>query len=310
MSSERRWNYHVPVMVREVVEYLRPQRGGSYFDGTVGGGGHAEAILDANPEARVTGVDRDAEALSAAAVRLARFGERVDIARGTYAEAAVQSDEPLSGALLDLGVSSRQIDEDERGFSFRPGVRLDMRMNVTADAPSAADLLNELSREELADLFWRYGEERKSRRLAAAIVRQREERPFESSDDLVPVIGRALGRRAGVKDKARLFQALRITVNDELGELERALPALRMRLEDDGTMVVLAYHSLEDRIVKHTFREWSTDCICPPIFPVCRCEHEKTGDVLTRRPVRPRAEEVEANPRARSARLRAWRKAA
>ncbi|HEX7088597.1 MAG TPA: 16S rRNA (cytosine(1402)-N(4))-methyltransferase RsmH [Longimicrobiales bacterium] len=304
--------YHVPVMVREVVSYLRPERGGLYFDGTVGGGGHSEAILDAGNAARVIGVDRDPEALEAAARRLARYGERVKLKRARYADAAAQIEEPLAGALLDLGVSSRQIDEAGRGFSFRPGVPLDMRMAGAAveGARTAAELLNELPESELAALFRHYGEERRARRLAAEVVRRRRARPFRTSDDLVEVMERALGPRPTVQDKARIFQALRIAVNEELEELDRALPVLREKLDAAGVLVVLSYHSLEDRRVKDAFREWSRGCVCPPELPVCRCRGRPLGEALTRKPVFASPEEVAANPRARSARLRAWRKAA
>lgn len=304
--------YHVPVMVREVLEYLKPERGGLYFDGTVGDGGHSEAILEAGEGTRVIGVDRDPEALEVAARRLARFGDRVVLERADFADAAARVREPLAGALLDLGISSRQVDRPERGFSFRPGTPLDMRMAGRAGegTPTAADLLNELPEGELADLFARYGEERRSRRLAAEVVRRRRLRPFRVSDDLVEAMERALGGGVGPRDKARIFQALRIAVNDELGALERALPVLRDRLAPGGVFVVLSYHSLEDRRVKEAFRDWSRGCVCPPEVPVCVCRGAPLGEVLTRKAVRPTAEEVAANPRARSARLRAWRKAA
>ncbi|HWV57108.1 MAG TPA: 16S rRNA (cytosine(1402)-N(4))-methyltransferase RsmH, partial [Longimicrobiales bacterium] len=208
-----------------------------------------------------------------------------------------------------LGVSSSQLDEVERGFSFRPGTPLDMRMGgAESGRESAADLLNRAPESELARVFREYGEERHSRRLARAVVERRRERPFVVSDDFVAVIRRVLGPRMDAQDKARLFQALRIAVNDELGSIERALPILRDRLVEEGVMVVIAYHSLEDRIVKDAFREWSRRCVCPPELPVCRCRGRALGRTLTKRPVFASEEEVERNPRARSARLRAWRK--
>ncbi|MBI4408125.1 MAG: 16S rRNA (cytosine(1402)-N(4))-methyltransferase RsmH [Gemmatimonadetes bacterium] len=305
-------SYHLPVMVREVLDYLKPTRGGVYFDGTVGGGGHSEAILEASANATILGVDRDPEALEAAARRLARFGERIQLRRSDFAESAEQLAEPLDGALLDLGISSRQVDEPARGFSFRPGTPLDMRMAGAAapEMPTAADLLNRLPEAELADVFRRFGEERRARRLARAIVRRRGERRFATSDDLLEVLERVLGPRLEPQDKARTFQALRIAVNDELGALRRALPALRERLAPGGVLVVISYHSLEDREVKNAFREWSRGCICPPELPVCVCRGRPLGETLTRRPVSAGAEELAANPRARSARLRAWQKAA
>lgn len=258
------------------------------------------------------GVDQDPEALEVAARRLARFGDRVELWRANFADAAGRVREPLAGVLLDLGLSSRHLDVSGRGFSFRPGTPLDMRMagRAAEGEATAADLLNALPEQELADLFWRYGEERRSRRLAAEVVARRRRVPFETSDDLVAVLERVFGPRLTVQDKARIFQALRIAVNDELGALGRALPELRDRLAPGGVFVVLSYHSLEDRRVKEAFREWSRSCVCPPELPVCRCRGRALGEVLTRKPVVPTAEEVESNPRARSARLRAWRKAA
>lgn len=302
--------YHEPVMVAEVLRYLEPERGGVYFDGTLGGGGHTEAILSAGAAAAVIGVDQDAEALAVAARRLERFGERAKLVHANFADAAESLDTSLAGALLDLGVSSHQIDAAARGFSFRPGTALDMRMRVEAGQPTAADLLNEMEQSDLADVFYRYGEERGSRRLAGMVVRRRSERAFGTSDDLNDVLDRFYGPRITVQDRARIYQALRIAVNDELGVLERALPALRERLQEAGVFVVLSYHSLEDRLVKDAFREWSRDCVCPPQLPVCRCRGEALGSVLTRKPVMAGAAELAANTRARSARLRAWRKAA
>jgi 16S rRNA (cytosine1402-N4)-methyltransferase len=298
--------YHVPVMVDEVVRFLKPERGGVYFDGTLGGGGHSEAILNASETARVIGVDQDPEALEVAGQRLAGYGKRVTLIRANFADAAEDGTEPLAGALLDLGISSRHIDAAERGFSFRSGTPLDMRM-ARGEGASAADLLNELEESDLADVFYKYGEERKSRRLAREVVRRR---PLSTSDDLLAAVQATLGPRANAQDKARIFQALRVAVNDELSALERALPALRDRLEDAGVLVVLSYHSLEDRMVKNEFREWSRDCVCPPDFPVCRCRGRALGELLTRKPVNPDEAEVHANVRARSAHLRAWRKVA
>lgn len=301
--------YHVPVMVAEVVRWLEPSRGGLFFDGTVGGGGHSEAILRAGRAARVFGVDQDPEALEVAGARLERFGDRVTLRRSDYADAVAEVPEPLAGVLLDLGVSSHQVDEDRRGFSFRPGAPLDMRMAGEVGGETAADVLNQRTATELADIFYRYGEERRSRRLAAEVVRRRGDHPFRTSDDLLEAMDRALGGYVSPQDRARIFQALRIAVNDELGALERSLPALRDTLAPRGIFVVLAYHSLEDRLVKHAFREWSRACVCPPELPICQCRGEPLGAVLTRRPVYASDDEVASNPRSRSARLRAWRRA-
>ena len=230
-SSE---SYHAPVMVQEVLEYLQPSRGGLFFDGTLGGGGHTKAILEAGVNARVYGVDQDTEALDVAGRRLAEFGDRVELAHGNFADEAESLSTSLAGALLDLGVSSHQIDEPSRGFSFRSGTPLDMRMHGGSSEPTAADLLNELGQDELADIFFHNGDERKSRRLAREIVNTRAHTPFRTSDDLVGAMERSLGSRLEAQDKARIFQALRIAVNSEMTVLERALEALRERLEDQA----------------------------------------------------------------------------
>jgi 16S rRNA (cytosine1402-N4)-methyltransferase len=215
--------------------------------------------------------------------------------------------ERLVGALLDLGVSSHQIETTARGFSFRPGTPLIMRMGgTTGGRRPAAAFLNEASEEELGRVFREYAEERRWRRLAREVVRQREARPLETSDDLVEALERALGRPPRPRDKARVFQAVRIAVNRELEALEEGLPRIRDRLAQEGRIVVISYHSLEDRIVKHAFREWSRSCVCPPGLPVCRCRGEPLGRRVVDGPVSPSPEEVRSNPRARSAKLRAW----
>ena len=305
--------YHAPVMVGEIIAYLQPERGGTFLDATLGGGGHAEAVLSAGSSSQLIGVDRDPDALRAAGERLAPFGDRARLVQANFADAVRAADIPeasLAGALLDLGISSHQIDAAERGFTFRPGAPLDMRMEGGAGSgASAADLLNELDEAELAEIFFRFGEERKSRKLARLVVAERAEQPIHSSDQLVALIRRGLGPVSGPSDYARIFQALRIAVNRELDALETALPAIRDALRPGGLLAVLAYHSLEDRIVKNRFREWSTACACPPGFPVCSCGGTALGETLTRRPVDASPSEVAANPRARSAHLRVWRRA-
>jgi 16S rRNA (cytosine1402-N4)-methyltransferase len=302
--------YHVPVMVAEVLGYLRPERGGLFLDGTLGGGGHAEALLEASEAARVIGIDRDPEARAEAERRLARFGGRFRSVPGNFANAAAVANvapQSLTGVLLDLGISSRQVDVDDRGFTFRSGAPLDMRMEGATGFESAADLLNSMDEDELAAVFYRYGEEKRSRRLARVIGEMRSVSPLQLSDDLSEAIDRVIFR-ATPQDRARIFQAVRIAVNEEIVSLERALPSLREALAPGGVMVVLSYHSLEDRIVKDSFREWSRDCICPPGLPICACRGAALGKQLTRKPVMASADEVETNSRARSARLRAWRK--
>lgn len=296
-------------MAREVVGLLRDAK--TVLDGTLGGGGHSAALLRAGVP-RVIGVDRDPDAIAAAMQRLGQEAEagRFSAVRGNYADAA---DAPElaglapDGVLLDLGVSSHQLDAAARGFTFRPGAVLDMRMGD--ESRTAAELLNEEEERELARIFREYGDEPRAARLAREVVRRRATAPFATSDDLVNAIRGALGARTGPGDFARIFQAVRIAVNDELAGLARALPALRDALAPGGVMAVITYHSGEDRLVKHAFREWSQDCICPPKQLQCTCRGAALGELVSRRPVQAVPDEQASNPRARSARLRAWRKA-
>jgi len=272
-------------------------------DGTLGGGGHAAVFLQAG--AVVLGVDRDPEALAEAARRLGEAA--IQFVRGSFGDpdvlATIAAFQP-DFVLLDLGVSSHQFDTDARGFSFRSDVPLDMRMS--AAGPTAADLLNTWSEADLGALLREFGDEPRARRLAVSIVERRRRAPFATSDDLVGAIRRALGPRTGPGDFARLFQAVRIAVNDEIAILTRALPVLRDALVEHGLLVVIAYHSGEDRVVKHAFRDWARTCRCPPRQPVCTCEGRAYGRLVTRRPIEADAEEIADNPRARSARLRAF----
>lgn len=303
--------YHEPVLADVVLEFLAPA-GGLFFDGTVGGGGHTRRILNACPACRVVAVDRDPTALDAARRELEDFAPRVRFLHCRFDEAALDGEVQevgLEGALLDLGVSSHQLDEDERGFAFRRGVALDMRMDPESEM-DAARLLTEASEGRLTEVFRDLGEEPRARRLAREIVKRRATQPLRNSDDLVAALAVTLDRAPSAREKARIFQAVRIAVNGELEALERALPALRDVMKDGGVLVVIAYHSLEDRMVKNAFREWSRACVCPPELPVCVCRGHPLGETLTRHPVRPDDEEVARNPRARSARLRAWRRAA
>jgi 16S rRNA (cytosine1402-N4)-methyltransferase len=295
--------YHAPVLAGELVELLRNAKSG-----------HAEALLDAGVP-RVLGVDRDPEALATARARLQPFERagRFRAVRANYADVADTpelTDERFDGILLDLGVSSRQIDAEERGFTFREGAPLDMRMSGSGTGDTGADLLNALDETQLTKIFKEYGDEPRAGRIAREIVRRRATTPFATSDHLVRAIRGALGARSGPSDFARLFQAVRIAVNDEVDGLGRALPALRDRLQPDGTLAVITYHSGEDRLVKHAFRDWSADCVCPPKQPVCTCRGRALGETLTRRAVTPTDAEIARNSRARSAKLRAWRKGA
>jgi 16S rRNA (cytosine1402-N4)-methyltransferase len=281
-----------------------------YFDGTLGAGGHSQAILESGSTARVIAADRDPEALAEARQRLAGYGDRFEARAGDFADVAERLESELSGALLDLGVSSYQIDVTQRGFSFREGSPLDMRMSGPGPGMTAADVLNTYSEEELVRVLRDYGEDKRARPIVRRVLSRRAESAFEVSEDLVAVLEAVYGYRLTPQDKARVFQALRIEVNHELASLERALDTLREALIPAGVLVVISYHSLEDRRVKNAFREWSRACVCPPDLPVCVCRGEPLGERLTRSVVRPSAEEVDRNPRARSARLRAWRKAA
>jgi 16S rRNA (cytosine1402-N4)-methyltransferase len=311
-TATGRWDssYHVPVMVEEVVGLLRGAK--EVLDCTLGGGGHTEALLAAG--ASVVAIDRDETAINEARKRLASYETlgRFRAVRGNFGEIdRIQEldGRMFDGILADLGVSSHQIDADDRGFSFRPGALLDMRMDRRGTG-TAADLLNTLDEADLSHIFHDYGDEPRAGRLAREIVRRRERRPMRVSDDLVDAIRGAYGARTGPSDFARLFQAVRIAVNDELGALERALPLLRDRLEPSGVLTVISYHSGEDRLVKHTMREWSLDCICPPKQLTCTCRGKALGELVTKRAVKASEIEVTMNPRSRSARLRAWRKAA
>ncbi len=304
--------YHAPVLAEETVAFLAPSGEGLLLDGTVGGGGHTRRILEACSGCRVIAVDRDPEAIDEARASLGELTERVRFLNRRYDEAlddAEIRDRGLEGALLDLGVSSHQLDEESRGFAFRRGVVLDMRMDPTQEE-DAARFLAEADEERLTRVFRELGEEPRARRLAREIVKRRATEPLRTSDDLVAALTVAMGRSPTAQDKARVFQSVRLAINAELDSLERGLPAIRDRLKDGGVLVVIAYHSLEDRLVKNAFRDWSRACVCPPEAPVCTCRGKPLGETLTRKPVRPGDAEVAANPRSRSARLRAWRRAA
>ena len=301
--------WHAPVLVHEVCEALAGCA--RILDGTLGGGGHSAALLERG--AHVTGIDRDAAALAEARARLATFERegRFEAVEGNHDaidEIPALAGRTFDGVLLDLGVSSRQIDEDARGFSFREGVPLDMRMDRGA-GEDAATFLNTADEQTLERTFKVFGDEPKARRLTREIVHRRERHPFAVSDDLVGAIRATLGSRSGPAEFARLFQAVRIAVNDELDGLARGLVTLRDRLTPGGVLAVIAYHSGEDRLVKHAIREWSTACTCPPRHPICTCGGVALGRVVTRKPVTASEGEIAANPRARSAHLRVWRKA-
>ena len=297
---------HLPVLYQQVIRYLQPHSGGRYVDGTVGAGGHARGILEASaPDGLLLGLDVDPQALELAQAYLAPFGKRVILREASYTaleeEIRALGWEGVDGILLDLGLSSMQLDRPERGFSFREDAPLDMRFSPRSPQ-TAADLVNTLPEADLADIIYRYGEERRSRQVARAIVAAR---PIHTTRQLAEVVARVTGSgRPGIHPATRTFQALRIAVNRELENVESVLPQAIAALRPGGRLAVISFHSLEDRIVKHYFRRESRDCICPPRQPVCTCGHTAQVRVLTRKPVMASAEEREQNPRARSARLR------
>jgi 16S rRNA (cytosine1402-N4)-methyltransferase len=294
--------YHQPVLLAPLLDALgHPVR---VVDATLGDGGHAEAVRAAG--AVVLGIDRDPDAI---AISRSRLGD----SRMQYLNASFGSETALAAVthfrpdavVLDLGVSSRQLDQDDRGFSFRRGADLDMRMGRSG--PTAADLLNRADQATLAGWLADWADEPKARRLAAEVVRRRSGKPFASSDDLVNAIRAVLGPRAGPADFARIFQGIRIAVNQELTELEQALPAFRDALRPGGRLAVISYHSGEDRVVKQAFQAWSRKCICPPRQPVCTCRGRAFGRAEPRKPIVPGPAEIAENPRARSAKLRIFR---
>ena len=308
---------HRPVLLRETMHFLAPERGGLFIDCTVGLGGHSEAILESSPAARVIGIDRDPAALELAGERLAHFGDRFVAVHANFREVArivndLDESEPV-GILADLGVSSLQFDSPTRGFSFRFDAPLDMRMNPDSDEESAADLLLRLPEEEIAAIIFQYGEERNSRRIAKWIVESREKgQPIATTKELADLVARAAGKRKNwhIHPATRTFQALRIAVNRELEDLGRFVATAVDLLQPDGRFAVISFHSLEDRIMKQELRRLSGYCQCDSRnrSGVCNCGAQRAVEILTKRPVVPDEIEIDANPRSRSAKLRACRK--
>jgi len=315
---------HVPVMLEEVLRFLHPVPGGLYIDGTLGGGGHTAAILaQSAPDGRVLGIDTDEQALQRVRARLSPFVEsgRLVLAHGNFADMGRIANENgfavVQGVLLDLGFSSDQMDNPQRGFSFGADGPLDMRLDQTLEL-SAVDLVNDASEQELAAIFWKYGEEKRSRQIARRIVREREQEPITRTAQLAKIAAAGVPFKSGtIHPATRVFQALRIAVNQELERLETVLPQIldllhvpernmagQESLESGGRMAVIAFHSLEDRIVKDFMRHEATDCICPPRMPVCICGHKARLRILTAKPLTPGIAETGQNPRARSAKLR------
>jgi 16S rRNA (cytosine1402-N4)-methyltransferase len=301
---------HDPVLADQVVDLLAPalERDGIVVDATLGRGGHARRILDASPRVSVVAIDCDPESVAAVRADAGEYGERLQLVHANFTELASVLErlgiEKVRGVLFDLGVASPQLDSPDRGFSFRTQGPLDMRMDLSARL-SADDVVNRYDERDLGRVIRRYGEERFATRIARAIVKSR---PIKSTDALAEVVRSAIPaatRRSGGHPARRTFQAIRIEVNDELSALESALPAAVDALDVGGRLVAISYHSLEDRIVKQFFAAEQRGCVCPPDFPVCRCGAEARLRVLTRRPIRPSSSEVDRNPRASAAKLRA-----
>jgi 16S rRNA (cytosine1402-N4)-methyltransferase len=308
-DPDYRMTYHTPVLLKEVVTQLQPRRGGLYVDCTVGGGGHAREILRAcGPDGQLIGLDWDEEAIPQARERLSEFGARVQLVRANYVELervlmnlGVTT---VDGVMFDLGVSSRQFDEPGRGFSLLREGPLDMRMSRQLGA-NARDVLRSASLEELARIFRVYGEEKRARAIARKIVAEREATPLETTTQLARLVEHVLGpKRGGIHPATRVFQALRIAVNNELDNLKHGLEVATRFLKSGGRVAVISFHSLEDRIVKRFFVEQSTGCVCPPDLPACACGRKQVLRIVTRKPVTAGVDEVRANPRARSAKLR------
>ena len=303
--------YHEPVMLREAVDSLGCRPGGVYFDGTVGGGGHAYEILASTaPDGILIGVDRDDDALAECARRLEVFGNRAILVKGNFARIdAILSElgfEKVSGILLDLGVSSHQFDAPERGFGFSRDAPLDMRMDRD-DTVTAFDIVNGFPEEKLRKIIRDYGEEMMPGRIVRAISERRKLSPIRTTGELAAIIAGALPnhlKKKKIHPATKTFQALRIAVNNELENLHAAIERGIEMLEEGGRFSVIAFHSLEDRMVKELFRSWEKGCVCPPDFPVCRCGRTGKLKVLTKRPWMPGEAEIISNPRARSARLR------
>lgn len=306
---------HIPIMKNEVLELLAPERGGIFADGTLGGGGHAEAVLERLPEnGKLYGIDRDGDAIAAASKKLERFGSRFKSVRGNFFDMrsllSAEGVRGLDGALLDLGVSSYQLDTPERGFSYNEDAPLDMRMDRSASM-SAYDVVNTYSADRLAEIIRDYGEERYAARIARRIAAEREKAPIETTLQLAGLIKEAMpaaARNEKQHPAKRTFQAIRIEVNGELEELNAAISDIESFLNPGGVLAVITFHSLEDRIVKQAFKRFEEPCICDRRAPICTCGLKPTAKIITKKPLTASEEELEANPRSRSAKLRAIRR--
>jgi 16S rRNA (cytosine1402-N4)-methyltransferase len=308
VHAESEW-HHIPVLLDQVIRYLEPRPAGNYIDGTVGLGGHAAAILAGSaPDGRLLGIDADPAALAIARRRLGPFGDRAVLVRGRHRDLEPIAHEAgfagCQGILLDLGVSSLQLDDARRGFTFREAGPLDMRMDPTEDL-TADDVVNHWSEQDLSRVIFQYGEERYARRVARSIV---SVRPIRDTAHLAEVVSRAVRSSGGIHPATRTFQAIRIAVNRELDSLADVLPRAMALLAPEGVLVVISFHSLEDRIVKTFMLRESRGCICPPRLLTCACGHVAQVERLTKKPVQASVDEVARNPRSRSALLRVARK--
>ena len=305
---------HLSVMAREVIEGLNLKSSGVYIDGTLGGAGHSKLILEGSaPNGFLIGIDLDDDALAEGRRVLKEFEGRFELIKGNFRDMLILTKEILGGRkvdgiVLDLGVSSYQLNEASRGFSFMKEARLDMRMDKSQEV-SAFEIVNEYSVDELKNIFWNYGEEKKSLTAAKAIIEAREQKPIETTTELASILEKAIGAKGFTRGKkihpaTKVFQALRIAVNDELGSVEEGLKGAFDLLGKGGRLAVISFHSLEDRIVKNFLRDGEKGCICPVDFPRCRCGRVPTMKLVGRKAQKPGEEEIEYNPRARSARLR------
>lgn len=306
---------HTSVLLEETIDLVDPQPGDVIVDATLGLGGHSRAMLERQSEAKLIGLDQDAEAIEFARRELRAFGDRVQIVHTNFAELRAALEGVGIGEanvmIADLGVSSLQFDSGDRGFSFRTDAPLDMRMDASSDMPTAAELLRSLSEEEIANVIYRFGEERFSRRIARRIVERRVSGdPVSTTKELAELVERSIPRagKEKIHPATRTFQALRIAVNDELAVLENFLEDAVELLAPGGRLAVISFHSLEDRIVKRAFQRFSGICQCPPRLPICRCGARKAVEILTKKPIVPTVTETEQNPRSRSAKLRAIKK--
>lgn len=301
---------HISVLFEETLDALDIKDGGIYVDGTLGGGGHSSGILKRGKNIRLIGIDRDCEAIEAAKGRLAEFGENVTVVNNNFSQIKqILADleiEAVDGVVLDLGVSSYQLDNAERGFSYMHNARLDMRMNKN-DGKSAYDVVNGYTKEELTHIFYEYGEEKWSARVAEFIVEKRKQKPVETTLELVEIIKAAIPKKARVEGShpaKRIFQAIRIEVNNELGILKDTVCDIVDVLKPGGRVAIITFHSLEDRIIKKTFSELATGCVCPKSFPICVCNKKTVVRIVSKKPILPTDEEEIENPRSKSAKLR------